>query len=178
MTDEPLGRELPRAKPVTLTFYDRLWDVPFTTTFYVREDAQNAQIEALIEAIRAVTLCVLGKYKIGYQEYMIPGYREQLKSIPPHAAGWQRWVVKYRTEHGSARSFSIPGRDDTLSINAQRGYSIGKKGKAPDPKLPVWQRLGALFKEICVSKEGEALKDWVELGYRNEAWPPKGARRR
>jgi hypothetical protein len=33
MTDEPLGRQISRAKPVRLAFYDMLGDVPFTRTF-------------------------------------------------------------------------------------------------------------------------------------------------
>ncbi|MBN1874241.1 MAG: hypothetical protein JXA33_08415, partial [Anaerolineae bacterium] len=65
MSDSLPGRELPRAKPVTLTFYDMLGDVPFTTTFYVRDEEAQARIEALIEAIREVSRCVLAKYKIG-----------------------------------------------------------------------------------------------------------------
>src|SRR5690606_39732069 len=125
-----------------------------------------------------VSQCVLGKYKIGYQEYVVPDYREQLKSIAPHALGWQKWVVKLRTERGAARSFSIPGRRLELSINAQRGTPIGKKGKAPDPRLPEWQRITELAKRLCVDKTGEELRDWVELDYRNETWPPKRARRR
>ena len=178
MTQDSLGRELPRGKPVALTFYDHLLDVPFTTTFYVRDEELDTSIEALIEAIRAVTPCVLGKYKIGYQEYLVPGYWEKLKSIPPQTMGGQKWVVKYRTVRGSARSFTIPGRDLDLSIQASLGSPIGKKGKAPNPNHPKWQSLVKLVKQICVSKEGEPLKDWVELDYRDEKWPPKSAKRR
>lgn len=61
MTNESLGHQLPRAKPVTLTFYDTLKDVPFTTTFYVREDESRVNIEELIDALRAVTPCILGR---------------------------------------------------------------------------------------------------------------------
>jgi hypothetical protein len=178
MTDEGLGRKLPRAKPVTLTFYDLLKDYPFTTTFYVREEEAQAQIEALIGAIRAVSTCVLGKYKIGYQEYTIPSYREKLNKISVNTMGGSKWVVKYRTKRGSTRSFTIPGRDIRLSINANRGTPIVKAGKRPDADLPQWETLIELVKRICVSKEGEEIMDWVGLDYRNEKWPPKGAKRR
>jgi len=175
MTNDSLGRELPRAKPITLTFYDSLYDVPFTTTFYVREEESDKKIEAMIKAIRDVSLCVLGQYKIGHRQFAVDGYREHLNEIPISLMGASKWVVKYRPARGSARSFTIPGRDSTLDINSSRS-PIGKKGKAPDPENPKWKVLATLVKQICVSKEGEALMDWVGLDYRNEAWPPKGAR--
>jgi hypothetical protein len=177
-TDEGLGRKLPRAKPVTLTFYDLLKDYPYITTFYVREEEPRARIEKLIEAIRAVSNCVLGTYKIGYEEFTISGYREKLHDLPLNTMGSFKWVIKYRTKRGAARSFTIPGRDERLSVNADRGSPIGKAGKRPDVDLPQWQTLAGLVKQLCVSKEGEEIMDWVDLDYRNEKWPPKGAKRR
>lgn len=171
------GRKLPRAKPVTLTFYDRLLDYPFRTTVYLRDHESDESIRSLIEIIHAVSLCVLGSYKIGYQEYLIPDYQQQLKSISPFVMGSHKWVVKYRTTSGSARSFAIPGRDESLSLNASRS-PMGKQGKRPDPNNPKWQALVKVFKQTCVSKEGENLMHWVGLDYRNEVWPPKGAKRR
>lgn len=176
MTNDSLGRELPRAKPVTLTFYDMLGDIPSTTTFYVREEEADKKIEALIKAICDVSLCVLGQYKIGHRDFMVPDYRDRLKKMSPGVISGQKWVVKYRTERGSARSFSVPGRDSTLDINARYSSPIGKSGKAPDPEHPKWQTLVALFKQIGVSKEGDKLSEWVQLDYRNEKWPPKSVR--
>jgi hypothetical protein len=176
--DTSLGRELPRAKPVTLTFYDMLGDVPFTTTFYVHEEETDERIEALVKAIRDVSLCVLGEYKIGHRAFTMPDYRIRLKEIPKSTLGGHKWVVKYRIKPGSLRSMSIPGRDDSLAINSTRSI-MGKAGKAPNPDHPKWQALVALFKQICISKEGvEVMEDLVELDYRNEAWPPKGAKKR
>ncbi|MBN1122712.1 MAG: hypothetical protein JXJ17_16665 [Anaerolineae bacterium] len=177
MTDNSLGRELPRAIPVQLTFYDRLKDVPFTTTFYVRDDATQEQIEALIKAVDDVSLCVLGEYKIGHRVFVVPDYRDELDRLSPYSIGGQKWVIKYRTVKGSARSISIPGRDMMLSQSEARKKS-GKPGHKPDPNHEKWQRVLAAFKAICVSKEGEALVDEVLLDYRNESWPPKSARRR
>lgn len=171
------GRQLPRAKPVMLTFYDRLKDYPFTTTFYVREEEPEGTVNNMIDAVRSVSRCVLGSYKIGFHEFMIPDYRDRLASIENTVLGFQKWVVKYRTIHHRHRSFSIPGWNADLSIGATHP-GIGKQGKKPDPKHPMWQSLVQAFKPIAVDRTGEAILDWVELDYRFEAWPPKGAKRR
>ncbi len=175
MAEEPLGCELPRAVSVQLTFYDRLKDVPFTTTFYVRDDATQDQIEALIKAIDDVSLCVLGEYKIGHRVFVVPDYRDQLDSLSPYCIGGQKWVIKYRTAKGQARSIGIPGRDMSLSQGVTRNKP-GKPGHKPDPNHEKWQRVLTAFKAICVSKEGEALINEVLLDYRNESWPPKSKR--
>lgn len=175
--NQSLGRELPRAKPVTLTFYDTLKTVPFTTTFYVREGESRERIEELIDAIRAVTPCVLAEYKIGYKKYAVPGYREQMEDMSPHSIGGQKWVVKYSIAGGSQRYFSIPGRDPQLTVNYKRGGGGGDKGTRPAESLPEWRRITQLVKELCVGKEGQELTGSIELDYRNESWPPKRFRR-
>jgi hypothetical protein len=86
-TDELRGRKLPRAKPVVMTFYDSLLDYPYTTTFYIREDATLQQIQELVRCVDALSDCVLGKYKIGYEEYIVSDFRERIAKIDVHVMG-------------------------------------------------------------------------------------------
>lgn len=114
--DELLGRQLPRAKPVTLTFYDSLLDYPYTTTFYVREDASLEQVQELIRCVDALSSCVLGKYKIGYDEYIVPDFRERVAEIDANVMGTFRWRIVYMTENSITRSHTIPGRNIETSL--------------------------------------------------------------
>lgn len=178
MSNTTLGREISNGKPIVMTFYDTLQDVPFTSTFYVRDDEPDHRSEDLIKAVQEVSLCVLGKYRIGFQEFVVADARNKLAEITPYAIGGQKWVIKRRLADERLRSFTIPGRDVTLSIGAQRGGGRGKKGHRPDSKLPEWEYLVTLFREMCVSKEGDELVGEVLLDYKNEAWHPKGYARR
>ena len=175
---QPLGRELPRAKPVVLTFYDMLRDVPSTTTFYVSEDTSQEQIEALIQAVEALSECVLGKYNIGHREFIVPDYFKRFEAEKITAITGQKSVIKYRTENGASHSHSIPGRNPHMSINAKLSSPIGARGKKPDPDHPKWQAFLKIFREICVSKEGEKILEPINLDYSNQNWPPKSYRKR
>lgn len=176
-----LGHKVPRAKPILLTFYDRLQDYPYTTTFYVREETSNEQAEKLIKAITDISACVLGKYKIGYQEFLVPDFRDKVKFIKPDALGTFKWAIKYyaRTYFGDqlARSVTIPGRNHDTSLLTTRNVPK-KAGKRPDPNHPLWINLTEIFLSICVSKEGMAIDKYIELDYTDSNWPPKGAKKR
>jgi hypothetical protein len=182
---EPIGRHLPRAKPIHLTFYDRLIDWPYSTTFYVREDTSEEDCHRLIEAVRAVSACELGEYKIGYQKYVVPDYREKLKSRTPGAVmGTFKWLITFHTENGRLHKTTIPGRNDELSINGVRAkraretgghyQPIRDAGKDPDREHPLWQQFLKVFTELCVTQEGESISGHVELGRTGSDWPPKG----
>jgi len=177
----PLGHKLPRAKPITLTFYDWLKDYPYTTTFYAREETTLQQSNALIKAITDVSQCVLGKYKIGYEEYIVPDYRDRLTIITPQVLGTFKWNVKYYavTHFGDLmpRSVTIPGRDYETSIGANHGLK-GKAAKRPDPKHPKWISFVDIFTAICVSKEGMPINNHIDLDVTSSNWPPKGAKKR
>lgn len=179
-----LGHKLPRAKPILLTFYDRLQDYPYTT-FYVREETTQEQSEALIKAVSDLSICILGKYKIGYQDFIVPDYRDKLKSITPYAMGTFKWLIKFyvTTYFGDlmARSVTIPGRDiDTsMSVTHKTNYGLrGDAGKRPDPKHPKWITFVQIFTAICVSKEGMTMNNHIDLDVTSSNWPPKGAKKR
>jgi hypothetical protein len=180
-----LGHKLPRAKPIMLTFYDRLQDYPYTTTFYVREETSQEQSESLIKAVSDLSICILGKYKIGYQDFIVPDYRDKLKRITPYAMGTFKWLIKFyvTTYFGDlmARSVTIPGRDIDTSIGVTHGVNYGLKGNAakrPDPKHPKWITFVQIFTAICVSKEGMIMNNYVDLDITSSNWPPKGAKKR
>ncbi len=176
-----LGHKLPRAKPITLTFYDRLQDYPYTTTFYVREETPQEQSEALVRVVSDLSICILGKYKIGYKDFIVPDYRDKLKLIAPNAMGTFKWLIKFHvtTYFGDlmARSVTIPGRDYETSIGANYGLK-GSAAKRPDPKHPKWINFVDLFTAICVSKEGMTINNHVDLDITSSNWPPKGAKKR
>jgi hypothetical protein len=169
---DTLGHELRRAKPVMLTFYDYLKTYPYTVTFYIRDDATDQQCQALIQAICDLSNCILGKYKIGYHEFVIPDYRDRLKEITAYVMGTQKWVVQYHTPNWHHRLHSIPGRNLEASLGARLGS--GKWAKKPDLENPRWQNFLGLFKALCVSKDGDTIHGEIELDYSNGNWPPKG----
>jgi hypothetical protein len=177
--DSSLGHQLPRAKPVTLTFYDWLKDYPYTTTFYVRDEATTEQIQALITSVAELSQCILGKYKVGHEQYVIPDYLERLKSVSPYAMGTYKWLISYSTPSGMARSHSIPGLNREYSLSAKYGGGLKKRADMPYEDHPKWQAFLTIFKTICVTKEGETISpSGVQLSYTKSNWPPKGAKKR
>jgi hypothetical protein len=164
---ENLGKPLPRAKPITMTFYDSLQIQPYTSTFYVREDTSEEECQKLIRAVEALSMCVLGKYKIGYQEYVIPDYQRNFATMSAWAIGTAKWQISYHTTRGSVRRHTIPGR------NPEHGPH-----KIPDPNHPLWVEFLEIFRNVCVSKEGESISGPIELGRTGSNWPPKSAKQR
>ena len=178
MTDQSLGRQRPRAKPVILTFRDSHGEsYAFTSTFYVREDATLEQIEQLIRAVCDLSLCILSEYKIGYEQFWIPDYRERLKQIRPEAFGVQKWRIKYYDSNHRARSHTIPGRNQETSLVVTKNIMRGP-GMNPDLSHPKWQVFLEIFREICVTKEGNPIGEPIEGMFSSGKWPPKGRRRR
>jgi hypothetical protein len=172
---EPIGRRLPRAQPITMTFYDWLLTYPYSTTFYVRADTTDEDCHRLIEAVRALSACTLGQYKIGYQQYVVPDYHKA--ELKPNVMGTFKWLITYHDKNGSARRHTIPGRSVALALGAKQS-GMGKTGKKPDPNHPLWKAFLAVFAELCVTKEGEPITGYIELGYTDSNWPPKGWEKR
>ncbi len=170
--------KLPRAKPVILSFYDWLKVYPYTSTFYMRDEASIEQINALIKVVRGLSNCVLGSYRIGHEQYTIPDYVEQLKTLTPEVMGTRKWVIGYRVEYGSARSVTIPGRKHEYTLAGRYGGGLKGRSDLPDAENPVWQEFWGLFKVICCSSEGQPVLDLVKLDYSNDKWPPKGWKKR
>jgi hypothetical protein len=172
-----LGNKLNRAKPVALTFYDSLETYPYSTTFYVHDNTLNEQCEKLIQAISDLSSCVLGKYNIGYEQFVVQNYHEKLAKLTPSTFGTEKWVIKYHIRNWTARSHTIPGRNKETSYGAMRP-GMGKFGKMPDPNHAKWQAFLQIFQAICVSKEAEMIQGQIELDYSSANWPPKGAKKR
>jgi hypothetical protein len=169
------SRQLPRAKPVQLTFFDQLKDYPYRTTLYVREDTTNDDVHRLIQAVCDVSNCVLGEYKIGYEKYIVTDYRRKLDELAtPYMMGTPKWKITYydRKTH-AARRVTIPGRSVKLSLGGKIP-GLKNQSKLPDTSLPVWQNLIKVFTELCVTKEGNPIANHVELGFVLGNWPPKG----
>ncbi len=114
---DAIGKQLRRAKPITLTFYDTLRTHPYTATFYVREDTTEEDCHKLIRTVDALSMCVLGKYKIGFEQYVVPEYHKGFESISPYAHGTFKWQIAYHTPNGSVRKHTIPGRNPVVSEN-------------------------------------------------------------
>ena len=96
---EPIGKPLPRAKPIHLTFFDQLLDWPYRSTFYVREVTSDEDCHRLIEAICAVSVCALGQYTIGYKDYLVPDYREKLKGPNRgYIMGTFKWLISFHDD--------------------------------------------------------------------------------
>lgn len=174
------GVKLPRGKPVVLTFYDRLQDHPYTSTFHVRDEVSLDQINALIKVVRDLSTCVLGRYKIGHDQYAIPDYTENLKTIWPYCLGTEKWLIQYRVEYGSARSVTIPGRkrELTLAGHSASGQGLKKRAHLPYVQHPTWQEFLKIFKTICCSSDGQAVLEPIKLDYSTDNWPPKGWKKR
>jgi hypothetical protein len=166
---EEVGRQLPRARPVVMTFYDILLTQPYTAKFYIQNDATEEDCQRLIKAVDALSQCVLGKYKIGHQEYVVPDYPKKLENISPYAMGTFKWQISYHTRNESSRRHTIPGHNPEYSV---------LHGKAPNPNHPLWIEFLELFREMCVSKEGEPIESPVDLGYTTSRFPPKSAKKR
>ncbi len=172
------GKQIPRAKPIHLTFYDELKDYPYRTTLYVREDITHEDAHRLIQAVCDVSVCVLGQYTIGYEKFVVPDYRQKLDELASKkimVMGTPKWKVTYynRQNLGAAHSVAIPGRSYELSLGG-RIAGLKKQSKLPDTSLPVWQNLIKVFRELCVTKEGDPIADHIELGFVLGKWPPKG----
>ncbi|MCD4685090.1 MAG: hypothetical protein K8S97_04040 [Anaerolineae bacterium] len=166
---ETIGKQLPRAKPINLTFYDILRTQPYTATFYVREDASTEECHQLINAVKALSLCVLGKYKIGFEQYVVPEYQKGLDTISPYAIGTFKWQIGYHTPNGSMRRHTIPGRNNEHSLQGQ---------KTPDPNHPLWKEFLEVFRRLCVTKESDPIEGPIDLSRTGSNWPPKSAKKR
>lgn len=159
-------------KTVVLTFYDSSY-LSYTTTYYVREEATREQAETLVHCIDDLSACVLAKYKIGDEQFDIPGYEAKMKALTYPVRGTAKWVLKYKDKRLKAGSRTIPGRDEETSLRVTSGV-MGKVGKLPDLRHPKWQALLTIFKEICLSNKGIAIHEsFYEGGFREEGWPPK-----
>ncbi|MBN1200527.1 MAG: hypothetical protein JXJ20_01605 [Anaerolineae bacterium] len=166
MSDSP-GKELPRAMPITMTFYDMLKTHPYTCTFYVPDNTTDEECEKLIRAVEALSMCVLGKYKIGHKQFIVPGYQD--KSISNNALGTRKSRISYYTPNGAVRSHTIPGCNAEHAIRGE---------KTPNPNHPAWQAFLAVFRDLCVSKEGEPIEGPIDLSRSDSNWPPKSAKKR
>ncbi len=177
MQANTIGRKLPRARPVILTFYDSLKDYPYTSTFSVRDDATNEQIQHLINCVCALSDCVLGQYKIGYAVYVIPDLEDKVKALKSSVMGTFKWRITYRTPHGMSRSHTIPGLNRETSLRMTKNI-MKSPGKDPDLSHPKWRAFLEIFRAICVTKGGEAIHEPIMCSYSGGNWPPKGAKRR
>jgi hypothetical protein len=173
------GRQIPRAKPIHLTFYDRLKEHPYRTTLYVRDDITHEDAHRLIQAVCDVSVCVLAQYTIGYEKFFVPDYRQKLDELAsPNMMGTPKWKITYHSQKSlAARSVTIPGRSVELSLG-YRIRGLKKQSKLPDTSLPVWQNLIKVFRELCVTEEGDPIADHIELGFVLGNWPPKGWKNR
>jgi len=161
-----------------MTFYDALQTYPYTTTFYVRDDATLEQIHELIRCVDDLSDCVLGKYKIGHDEYVVPGYRDLLASVHSKMVmGTFKWRIIYSTEDFTKRSHTIPGRNRETSLAVTKRVPK-RAGKMPDLEHPKWQAFLEIFSSICVTKESEAIQEYIEGNISGANWPPKGAKKR
>jgi len=159
--------QLPRAKPIILTFYDRI-EYPYSSTFYVTYTTPNELIEEFIDSVEALSTCVLGKYKIGYEEYVVSDYLDKLKNIAPHSIGSFKWRIIAYTADNTPASFSIPGRNQELT----------SRNKSAQIDHPAWQTFLTRFRQLCLTKTGEALQEHVHVKISNGKWPPKGFKQR
>lgn len=166
-----LGHELVRAKPLTLTFYDWLKEYPYTSTFYIREETADEDCHRFIHAVEVMSSCVLGKYKLGYRQFVVPDYRDRLKDISPHVLGTFKWRISYLISNGLTRSHTIPGYKISHSMAAVNNSIKGGKNKA-NIEHEDWKNFVAVFHEVCVSSEGESIPSWVDIEASKSNWPP------
>jgi hypothetical protein len=175
---EPLGHLLRTTKPVSLTFYDWHKTYPFSTTFYVRDEEPEDLCEQLVRAVKPLSKCILANYTIGHRKFSVAGQREELEQVTEAVMGWQKWAVKYRVRYRNglvrARQLTIPGAYHELTMSAEYGQSLGRKGRDPNPQHPLWAQFLETFRAICVSSEGFTPESYIELAYTTIAWPPKG----
>lgn len=150
-----------------MTFYDKIKH-PYTSTFYVASTTTNQEATELIHCVEALSICVLGKYKIGYDEFLISDYLHKLKNISPYSMGTSKWRIVAYTENHKVTSFSIPGRNPDLMT--QR--------KTVELEHSAWKTFLTQFRKLCLAKTGESLQERIEVEVSNGTWPPKGAKRR
>ena len=176
MTDS-VGFELPRAMPIVLTFYDWLVTYPYTSTFYVPDSTPDEACHRLICVVSKLSLCVLGQYKIGFRQFTMPDFNEAIKTLSPVSMGTVKWRIQYHNSFGLVRSHMIPGFNFDHSLGASHP-GMGKTGKAPNLNHEEWQQFLIVFREICVSKEGEVIPEWIEVTVSSSKWPPPGWKKR
>lgn len=174
---ESVGREIRRAMPITMTFYDWLGDYPYTSTFYVKHDTPDEDANRLIASIQTMSQCVLGKYKIGYRPFIILEASRQLEKITPEAQGTQKWRISYRVENFLVRSHTIPGfkLEHTMALVGARA---GKNSRYPNLDHPDWKAFLAVFREVAVTESGKPIPNDIEVKPSFSNWPPKGAKKR
>lgn len=176
MTDK-VGHEIPRAMPITMTFYDSLVTYPYTSTFYVPESTPDDDVNRLITAVRALSGCALGKYKIGYRPFIMPEFDEAIKQVQPQVYGTFKWTIKYVNAMGLSRSHSIPG----TQLHHRMGWlrpGMKKAGDNPNLDHEDWKTFLAVFNELCVSSMGEKEKYRLEVKMSKANWPPSGWKKR
>ncbi len=177
MTPQSIGFELKRAVPITMTYYDWLRTYPYTSTFYVPDGTSDEDCNELIQAVRTLSACILGKYKIGHRSFVVPTFHEDIKSVSPHALGTRKWRIQYNNSFGLSRAHTIPGSNRKHS----RGWlRAGLKKAADDANLDHedWKHFLSVFERVCVNSEGEAIPPLINIKPSNSNWPPKGAKKR
>lgn len=174
---QSIGFELKRALPITMTYYDWLLTYPYTSTFYVRDGTSDEDCNELIQAVRALSACVLGKYKIGHRSFVVTTFDEDKKAVSPYAMGTRKWQIQYHNSLGLSRSHTIPG---SKVEHSRGGTQAGLKKAARDPNLnhEDWKHFLSVFKRVCVNPEGEAIPPLINVKPSNSNWPPKGAKKR
>jgi hypothetical protein len=174
---QPIGVELVRAKPILMTFYDRLQDYPYTSTFYIRHETSDDDAHRLIAAVKTLSQAILGNYKIGYRPFIMPDFHDKIKHVPLTAMGTLKWRISYHNSFYHSRSHTIPA----YKLEHCRGFArpgLGKAGDDPDLDHADWKAFLAVFKEICVSSEGDATFQNIRIAVSKSNWPPPGAKRR
>jgi hypothetical protein len=159
-------------KSLAMTFFDTLRTYPYTATFYIREDALH-EAEEFVHRVRDLSTCVMSKYRLGNEDFLIPDYERELEDIPPYVMGTRKWVIKYRVAPNTIRSHTIPGRNFDYTLGASLGKSPDKRNHMPDPAHPLWQSFVEIFRRICVSSEGKPVLNVELLDFRNDPYPPK-----
>lgn len=102
-------------------------------------------------------MCVLGKYKIGYETYIVPDYLERTTTLSPYVMGTRKWRISYKIVSGRALSHTIPGLHRDYAYAGKYGGGLKDRADLPYMEHPKWQAFLAIFKAICISKEGEAI---------------------
>jgi hypothetical protein len=156
---------------MVLTFYDWLREYPYSSTFYVRKGASDDECHKFIAAAQAMSTCALGKYKIGYRQFVVRDLQDRLNALSPYAMGTLKWQVRYRiNSYGSTHSHTIPGykREHTLGR-----LHCGLKKAADHPYLDHqdWKHFLAVFRAICVSAEGNPIPHELEIKVSSQTGP-------
>jgi len=173
---DAIGLERVHAKPITMTFYDWLKTYPYTSTFYVRDEATDEDCHRLIRAVQVLSACVLGQYKIGYRPFIVHDFEEQYKAMKPATMGTFKWRISYMTSTGT-RSHTIPAYkyEHTLSPVVPH---LKKSNQYPNLEHEDWKQLIAVLQAVGVSSEGQAIPKQIEVKVSKSNWPPPGAKKR